>query len=274
MNYKQRYVDGFTLHELNMITGVIRVIQANESTDVGLDYRQQLQSINNFNIKQRQKYQEKFHMTFPISISMDISTSEAFAYYAGGTVISDGRLNCRPNHPWYQKEFSNITQYISCAFDNIVIRAILDNSSTLQKYYTPFGVMSYFKREHNGSFMGFERSFNNIIFKKYDISKDTIKDIYHVNELNGDWPYGTEKQIFDLIDYINRNCYAGKSTIKKSYDIIQLKNKKYIAKFVDRTLSQSEINILRSDSRSNGKGVFPEFEKKEDLEDVLKKLFN
>lgn len=269
MNYKQKYIENSVLKEFDMITGVVRRLAILDIVDF-----ERLKNINSFNIVQRNNYKENFHMTFPIAISMDVSTGNTIVYYSEGTVISDGRLNCRSNHPWYKTTFPKITEYINVAFNNIVIKAINDPNSTYQRYQSPFGIMTYFNRGYNGSFLGFDSAFNNIIFQKYHISKEDIKDIYHVDELKGDWPYGTEKQIFDLVDYINRNYFSNICVNDATYTIVQLKNKKYIAKFTDRVLSESEINILRSHPGSSKKGVFPEFEKKEDLEEALKFLFS
>lgn len=271
MNYKQRFIECSILKEFDMITGAFKRLRILDTSRNGL--QNLICEINSFNNDQRQRYQEEFHMFFPISIIVDNITGDTIACYSNGTARSNGRVRCNNNHPWYKMDFVSITHCINIAFNNIIIKAINDVSSSYQKYQTPFGILTYFNREYNGSFLGFDKLFNNTIFKKYNISKETIKDIYHVDEINGDWPYGTEKQVFDLVNYINKNCFTDIIEASQTYTIIQLKNKKYIAKFTNRTLSKEEYDLIRSHPGSSKKGVFPEFEKKEDLEDALKNLF-
>lgn len=270
MNYKQRFIDGPILKEFDMITGAFRRLQILDVSRNGL--QDLIQQINDFNDNQKQEYHEEFHMCFPIDIYVDPLTSKTQVRYSDGIVVSDGNLRCSKKHPWNDQIFSNITYYINTAFNNIVIRALNDEHSSFQKYQTPFGILTYFNREPNGYFLGFERTFNNVIFERYNITKEQIKEIYHVDEINGDWPYGTEKQVFDLVDYINSTCFVNNKTYNKAYKIVQLKNKNYIAKFTDRTSYKAECDLLRAHPGSNKKGVFPEFEKKEDLENALKNL--
>ena len=137
-------------------------------------------------------------------------------------------------------------------------------------------------------FLSFGGKGNDIVFNYYNISKETISQIFPIDS-DGVWPYSDEKTLYAIIDFINELRYAGlsqKISINDNIITCQFgmftieqnkKGKWYLKGDIDgilhmfRLSSSVELkvyvnNILGAKRRA---GVFPECETREEIEKLI-----
>lgn len=132
---------------------------------------------------------------------------------------------------------------------------------------------------------------NKEVFKYYNISREHLSDIFHIDTTKGDWPYSEEQIVYDIINYINNTKYANCSiphgiiiqgNIVKyqsaTFTIEQTKNSKwYLCGDINSILEMFRLDskdklrtymnsILGEKKRS---GVFPECETREEIEKLI-----
>lgn len=140
-------------------------------------------------------------------------------------------------------------------------------------------------------FLSFGGKGNDIVFNYYNISKETISEIFPIDS-DGVWPYSDEKTLYAIIDFINELRYAGlsqKISIKDNVITCQFgmftieqnkKGKWYLKGDIDGILHMFNLstaaelkvyvgNILGVKRRA---GVFPECETKEEVIKLLNKI--
>lgn len=132
---------------------------------------------------------------------------------------------------------------------------------------------------------------NKEVFKYYNISREYLSDLFHIDTTKGDWPYSEEQTVYDIINYINWTKYANYSipqgiTIQgnvvkyqtETFTIKQTKNSKwYLFGDINSILEMFKLDskdklrtymnsILGEKKRS---GVFPECETREEIEKLI-----
>lgn len=132
---------------------------------------------------------------------------------------------------------------------------------------------------------------NKEVFKYYNISREHLSDLFHIDTTKGDWPYSEEQIVYDIINYINMTKYANCSipqgiiiqgnVVKYQYStftIEQTKNSKwYLCGDINSILEMFRLDskdklrtymnsILGEKKRS---GVFPECETREEIEKLI-----
>lgn len=132
---------------------------------------------------------------------------------------------------------------------------------------------------------------NKEVFKYYNISREYLSALFHIDTTKGDWPYSEEQTIYDIINYINSIKYANCSIPQEiiiqgnvvkyqteTFTIEQTKNSKwYLCGDINSILEMFGLdskdklrpyvnNILGEKKRS---GVFPECETREDIEKLI-----
>lgn len=132
---------------------------------------------------------------------------------------------------------------------------------------------------------------NKEVFKYYNISREYLSDLFHIDTTKGDWPYSEEQIVYDIINYINSTKYANCSipqgiiiqgnVVKyqaETFTIEQTKNSKwYLCGDINSILEMFGLdskdklrpyvnNILGEKKRS---GVFPECETREEIEKLI-----
>ena len=136
-----------------------------------------------------------------------------------------------------------------------------------------------------------EAESNKEIFKYYNISREYLSDLFHIDATKGDWPYSAEQTVYDIINYINSIKYANCSipqgiiiqgnVVKYQsarFTIKQTKNSKwYLCGDINSILEMFKLDskdklrtymnsILGEKKRS---GVFPECETREEIEKLI-----
>lgn len=132
---------------------------------------------------------------------------------------------------------------------------------------------------------------NKEVFEYYNISREYLSDLFHIDTTKGDWPYSEEQTVYDIIDYINWTKYANYSipqgiiiqgnVVKyqtETFTIKQTKNSKwYLCGDINSILEMFGLDskdklrtymnsILGEKKRS---GVFPECETREEIEKLI-----
>lgn len=132
---------------------------------------------------------------------------------------------------------------------------------------------------------------NKEVFKYYNISREYLSDLFHIDTTKGDWPYSAEQTVYDIINYINSTKYANCSipqgiiiqgnVVKyqtATFTIEQTKNSKwYLCGDINSILEMFGLDskdklrtymnsILGEKKRS---GVFPECETREEIEKLI-----
>lgn len=142
-------------------------------------------------------------------------------------------------------------------------------------------------------FLNFDSSAesNKEVFKYYNISREHLSDLFHIDTTKGDWPYSEEQIVYDIINYINRTKYANCSipqgiiiqgnVVKyqfATFTIEQTKNSKwYLRGDINSILEMFRLDskdklrtymnsILGEKKRS---GIFPECETREEIEKLI-----
>lgn len=132
---------------------------------------------------------------------------------------------------------------------------------------------------------------NKEVFECYNIPRETLSELFHIDTTKGDWPYSEERKVYDIINFINRTKYANclvpqgiiiRGNVVKyqsvTFTIEQTKNSKwYLCGDFDKILKMFGLNnkdelktymnsILGEKRRS---GVFPECETREEIEKLI-----
>lgn len=132
---------------------------------------------------------------------------------------------------------------------------------------------------------------NKEVFEYYNISREDLSDLFHIDTTKGDWPYSEEQTVYDIINYINWTKYANCSishgiiiqgnVVKyqsATFTIKQSKNSKwYLCGDINSILEMFRLDskdklrtyinsILGEKKRS---GVFPECETREEIEKLI-----
>lgn len=136
-----------------------------------------------------------------------------------------------------------------------------------------------------------EAESNKEVFKYYNISREYLSDLFHIDATKGDWPYSAEQTVYDIINYINSTKYANCSipqgiiiqgnVVKyqsTTFTIKQTKNSKwYLCGDINSILEMFGLDskdklrtymnsILGEKKRS---GIFPECETREEIEKLI-----
>lgn len=137
---------------------------------------------------------------------------------------------------------------------------------------------------------------NKEVFKYYNISREYLSDLFHIDTTKGDWPYSAEQTVYDIINFINNTKYANYSipqgiiiqgnVVKyqsATFTIEQTKNSKwYLCGDINSILEMFKLDskdklrtymnsILGEKKRS---GVFPECETRDEIFKLLDKVKN
>lgn len=132
---------------------------------------------------------------------------------------------------------------------------------------------------------------NKEVFKCYNIPRETLFELFHIDTTKGDWPYSEERKVYDIINFINKTKYANYSipqgiiiqgnVVKyqsATFTIEQTKNSKwYLCGDINSILEMFRLDskdklrtymnsILGEKKRS---GVFPECETREEIEKLI-----
>lgn len=132
---------------------------------------------------------------------------------------------------------------------------------------------------------------NKEVFKCYNIPRETLFELFHIDTTKGDWPYSEERKVYDIINFINKTKYANYSipqgiiiqgnVVKyqsATFTIKQTKNSKwYLCGDINSILEMFRLDskdklrtymnsILGEKKRS---GVFPECETREEIEKLI-----
>lgn len=132
---------------------------------------------------------------------------------------------------------------------------------------------------------------NKEVFEYYNISREYLSELFHIDTTKGDWPYSEEQTVYDIINYINWTKYANYSipqgiiiqgnVVKyqtETFTIKQTKNSKwYLCGDINSILKMFKLDskdklrtymnsILGEKKRS---GVFPECETREEIEKLI-----
>lgn len=141
-----------------------------------------------------------------------------------------------------------------------------------------------------------EAESNKEVFKYYNISREYLSDLFHIDTTEGDWPYSAEQTVYDIINFINNTKYANYSIPQRiiiqgnvvkyqsaTFTIKQTKNSKwYLCGDINSILEMFKLDskdklrtymnsILGEKKRS---GVFPECETRDEIFKLLDKVKN
>ena len=136
-----------------------------------------------------------------------------------------------------------------------------------------------------------EAKSNKEVFKYYNISREYLSDLFHIDATKGDWPYSAEQTVYDIINYINSTKYANCSipqgiiiqgnVVKyqsTTFTIKQTKNSKwYLCGDINSILEmfgldskdklRTYVNSILGEKKRSG--VFPECETREEIEKLI-----
>lgn len=132
---------------------------------------------------------------------------------------------------------------------------------------------------------------NKEVFEYYNISREYLSDLFHIDTTKGDWPYSEEQTVYDIINYINWTKYANYSiphgiiiqgnVVKyqtETFTIKQTKNSKwYLCGDINSILEmfgldskdklRTYVNSILGEKKRSG--IFPECETREEIEKLI-----
>lgn len=132
---------------------------------------------------------------------------------------------------------------------------------------------------------------NKEVFKYYNISREYLSDLFHIDTTKGDWPYSAEQTVYGIINYINSTKYANCSipqgiiiqgnVVKyqsATFTIEKTKNSKwYLCGDINSILEmfgldskdklRTYINSILGEKKRSG--IFPECETREEIEKLI-----
>lgn len=260
-----------TITSVNMITGATET----ESRHIS--------NLGAANYKSLKEYTKKFGITFPFPTDGNKIIVVGFrdGYY------SPNDINDLPAP--FKYNLNDSAKYMSQLIKNMIIKPEGKKGEFLIQYDYKIKKAAI-RNDSNGYFLQSQDERNDWIFKTLDISNKKINEILE-RESFGIWPYGSKKEIYLLIDYINCH-YSNNDNLladvnsdrfffnNRFYDYKKSKKDGWYIK-TDLKLLADYLHISVQDVRerlckySNSRvGVFPEFKTKEDLINGLKKLLN
>lgn len=260
-----------TITSVNMITGVME-IEPKQTLNFGTA-----------NYKSLKGYTEKFRITFPFPTDGNKIIVVGFhdGYY------DPNNINDLPAP--FKYNLTNSARYMSKLVKNMIIKP-RDGDGKFLIEYDYIAQEAEIKHDSNGYFLQSCTKRNDWIFNALNISNKKINELLG-RESSGIWPYGSKKEIYLLIDYINCH-YSNNDNLladvnsdrfffnNRFYDYKKSKKDGWYIK-TDLKLLADYLHISVQDVRerlceySNSRvGVFPEFKTKKDLINGLKKLLN
>ena len=191
-----------------------------------------------------------------------------------------------------------MTQFHKFALENEVFspcRAVFGRARFAVKLGDRISIAEVYRcpSREESCFLSFdgEAESNKEVFKYYNISREYLSDLFHIDATKGDWPYSAEQTVYDIINYINSTKYANYSIPKgiiiqgnvvkyqtETFTIKQTKNSKwYLCGDINSILEMFGLDskdklrtymnsILGEKKRS---GVFPECETREEIEKLI-----
>lgn len=132
---------------------------------------------------------------------------------------------------------------------------------------------------------------NKEVFKYYNISREHLSELFHIDTTKGAWPYSEEQTLYDIINYINSTKYANCSipqgiiiqgnVVKyqsATFTIEQTKNSKwYLCGDINSILEmfgldskdklRTYVNSILGEKKRSG--IFPECETREEIEKLI-----
>lgn len=263
------------------------------------------------NIRIKKEYKSKYHINPPYILDVFLDPLERCAcnviYHDCVVRLVDHglRLTLHPNYGVYclDKFFEQITTfcpifllgYHELIMKNMVFCPCIINNRLFFAVRENGYLVDYSRIEHGslGYFLNSQKRNNNVVLKNYNVSSEEIEALLDGGNWRGNWPYSTEKVVYDIINYINRTRCSMAGYLKfdiKDDKVVspigefyfkQNKNHKwFLAGDIDdifklfRVDSLSDLkkfinNILGEKRRP---GVFPECDSKEELITIVKKL--
>lgn len=186
-----------------------------------------LRYIGRLNEKTAQEYEANFKIRPPYKVWQEFRDSICYTFFKGKGrqlgftpgVVPSGRANMSPIDDFLQSmmDHSFSVEYMiklhNFLINSMIVRPtaysgtfhiILPDKKPLRAAVAPTGVDKY-------CLMTLAGVGNDAIFKSYGIARDLIRRIIEKNgyEWIGQWPETDRKTVYEIINYINANYYAG-----------------------------------------------------------------